>query len=218
MTVAGKTANREQSREPDTADIAQGAIAGTGPSLQALRERDPAALAQVVREHARSLYRLARAMGVAAADAEDVVQEVFVRFLEGLDRFAGRAQVRTWLCGILRNRLHEYWRERRTAPALDEGYDPEARFDARGGWRRPPADLQRLLESAEAATAIRGCMSDLEPRQREIFALREVEQLKVHEIGALLKITANHCGVLLHRARLRMRDCLERAGWGPAKP
>jgi RNA polymerase sigma-70 factor (ECF subfamily) len=65
-----------------------------------LRARDPATLARAVEEHARPLYRAARGMGFDEAEAEDLVQDVFTTFLETLDRFEGRSQVRTWLFGI----------------------------------------------------------------------------------------------------------------------
>lgn len=189
-----------------------------GALLRRLREHRADALAAVVQAHARGMYRAARAMGVTAEDAEDVVQDVFVRFLESLDRFAGRSQLRTWLWGILRNRLHEYWRERKREQPLSEGDEAEDRFDAHGRWRRPPGDLHRLLESEMAGAAIRNCLQDLGPEQREVFVLREIEARETRDISTLLGVTANYCGVLIYRARMRLRDCLERAGWGPVRP
>ncbi|HLJ44902.1 MAG TPA: sigma factor [Bryobacteraceae bacterium] len=69
--------------------------------LERLRRRDPEALAEAVHEHARPLVRAARALGFAEPEAEDMVQDVFRTFLERLDNFEGRSQLRTWLFGIL---------------------------------------------------------------------------------------------------------------------
>jgi RNA polymerase sigma factor (sigma-70 family) len=106
--------------------------------LERLRRCDPEALAEAVHEHARPLLRAARALGFAASEAEDMVQDVFRTFLERLDDFEGRSQLRTWLFGI----LHRKALERRRAAARDDRMDPieevfESRFDRKGNWIRP---------------------------------------------------------------------------------
>ena len=80
--------------------------------LASLRSRDPNTLAQLVTEHARQLYRGARSIGFSEGEAEDLTQDVFVTFLETLDRFEGRAQVGTWLFGILYRKAQERRRAR----------------------------------------------------------------------------------------------------------
>lgn len=182
--------------------------------LERLRRRDPEALAEAVRDHARALYRAARAMGFSEHEAEDLAQDVFLTFLEKLDGFEGRSQLRTWLFGI----LHRKALERRRAAAADERTDPidevfESRFDANGKWSRPPADLERLFLSAELGVLIRGCMDGLPATQREAFVLREVEGLETADICKILEVSVTHFGVLMHRARARLRECLESKGW-----
>lgn len=182
--------------------------------LDRLRQRDPDALAEAVRDHARPLIRAARALGFAEQDAEDLVQDVFTTFLEKLDTFEGRSQLRTWLFGI----LHRKAMERRRASMKDDRMDPidevfESRFDADGKWMRPPADLERLLLSKEIGETIRGCMDGLPVNQREVFVLREVEGLDTGEICKILEVSVTNFGVLMHRARARLRECLETKGW-----
>lgn len=153
-------------------------------------------------------------MGFAEPDAEDLVQEVFTTFFERLDRFEGRSQLRTWLFGILHNKALE----RRRTSAVDERTDPidsvfESRFDSRGNWVRPPADLERLLLSREAGELIQLCMEDLPANQRDVFVLREMEGVESAEICKILGISVTNLGVLIHRARTRLRECLEAKGW-----
>jgi RNA polymerase sigma-70 factor (TIGR02943 family) len=183
--------------------------------LERLRERDPATLAATVQEHARPLYRAARGLRFSDPEAEDLVQDVFTVFLQKLDEFEGRSQLRTWLFGILHNKM----RERRRALQREEAVsslDPafEAWFDRRGHWIRPPEDIERAFASRETREAMDDCMSSLPSQQREVFLLREVEELDSKDICNNLQITVTHLGVLIHRARHRLRECMEAKGWG----
>ena len=182
--------------------------------LDQLRRRDSEALHAIVDEHARRLYRAARGMGFTVVEAEDLSQDVLVTFIESLDRFEGRAEVATWLFGILHHKARERYRSR----AREELNDPietvfEAQFDERGSWIRPPVAPDRAASARQARDAIRECVDGLPPLQREVFHLRQVEELSAAEAGNVLAQTVTHIGVLLHRARMRLRACLERKGW-----
>lgn len=182
--------------------------------LDRLRRRDAEALAEVVNDQARALFRTALALGFPKQEAEDLVQDVFVTFIERLDSFEGRSLLRTWLFGI----LHRKAQERRRASILNDHMESidevfESRFDGNGNWARPPADLERLFLSKELGTLIRGCMEGLKPNQREAFVLREIEGFETEEICKILGVTVTHFGVLIHRARIRLRECLELKGW-----
>lgn len=180
-----------------------------------LRARDPAAIEAAVTLHARRVYRTARGLGFSAHDAEDLTQDVFLTFLETLDRFEARSTVGTWLVGILHHKAQERWRaaaREETADTADEMF--EARFNADGSWSRPPIPVDRQVESGQTARALRDCLGRLTIQQREVFQLREVEALPAGEVGRILGCTANHVGVLFHRARTRLRACLETKGWG----
>ena len=182
--------------------------------LERLRRRDPEALADAAGEHARPLFKAARALGFDEAGAEDLVQDVFATFLERLDSFEGRSQLRTWLFGILYRKALE----RHRASIMADRMDPidevfESRFDARGKWVRPPADLERLLLSKELGEVIRGCMDGLPAKQRAAFVLREVEDFDTAEICKILDVSVTNFGVLIFRARAKLRECLESKGW-----
>ena len=183
--------------------------------LQALRANDPAVIRDVVAQHARRLYRTARGFGVSDSDAEDLVQDVFVTFLSTLERFEGRSSLSTWLTGILQHKAHEYWRARGREQLTGESDDVfEQRFDAHGSWFRPPTPVDRLLESRESGVALGACLDELPAAQRQVFHLRVVEECPAAEVATAMGCTVNHVGVLLHRARLRLRACLDAKGLG----
>ena len=183
--------------------------------LALLQRRDPAALRRIVDDHARRLYRAARGMGLQPDEAEDAVQDVFLTFLTRLDQFEGRSKVSTFLFGILHHKAQERRRDltRNREQPIDDLL--ESRFDADGRWVSPPVAPDRATASREVGRAVRQCLDGLSPLQREVFHLRQVENLPAGEVGDLVGETDNHVGVLLHRARLRLRDCLDRKGWGP---
>jgi RNA polymerase sigma-70 factor (ECF subfamily) len=154
-------------------------------------------------------------MGFSVEEAEELTQEVFVTFVASIEQFEGRAQVSTWLFGI----LHHKGQERRRMQAREELNDPidavfESQFDSRGAWIRPPVAPDERVSAREAGEAIRFCLDGLPARQREVFQLRQVEELPAAEVGKILAHTVTHIGVLLHRARARLRECLEGKGWG----
>lgn len=183
-----------------------------------LRLRDPNTLRAVADEHARPLYRAARAMGFPADDAGELVQDVFTTFMDTLDRFEGRSQLRTWLFGILHRKVLERRREQ-VADARHDSIDEvfEAQFDGGGHWRTMPPGPDRFVSSKQIGSAIRDCVAELPALQRQVFVLREMQGCETAEIGNILGCTVTHLGVLLHRARARLRACLQAKGWGSAR-
>ena len=169
----------------------------------------------LVDEQGRRLYRAARGMGYSQNEAEDLVQDVFVTFIESIDRFEGRAQVGTWLFGI----LHHKSQERRRSVVRDDLNDPidqvfESQFDGRGHWIQPPTAPDRHVSAQETGHAIQDCLAGLSLVQREVFQLRQVEELSAAEVCKISGHTVTHIGVLFHRARMKLRECLRGKGWG----
>lgn len=183
------------------------------PPLERLRARDAEALTHIVTSHARSIYRAALALGFTDDVAQDLTQDVFITFLETLDRFEGRSQVRTWLLGI----LYRKGQERRRLMYREETLDPadpvfESWFTERGLWVQHPKDPTELFDDEGAMQAISDCLAKLPELHRSVFQLREVEELSAAEVSDVLGESVNHIGVLLHRARTRLRDCLTKKG------
>lgn len=152
--------------------------------------------------------------------AEDVVQEAFVAALANRDRFQGRAAARTWVFAILKNKivdaLRDRWRNGKVE--LDQEADHDADFDVlfkqNGMWKRdemPHAwgDPEQALENSQFWEVLELCMTRLPPATARVFSMREFLELEVEEICKELGITTSNCWVVLHRARMSLRVCLD---------
>lgn len=166
--------------------------------------------------HGDVLYRYALARVRRPELAEDLVQDTFLSALKGKDRFQGRSAVRTWLTGILRHKILDYYRSRNRglgeAEQISDQDWLEESFDERGRWiTRPDPQAIRtegLLEREEFWAVFDGCLDKLPTRAREAFARRIMEDEAIDSICKVLEITATNLYVILYRARTQMRHCL----------
>ena len=178
-----------------------------------------------VDEYGDALFGFAMARVKDRATAEDMVQETFLAAMRGLARFKGRSSIKTWLFGILKHKLIDHYRKNKaTLYAGDIVEDPdnlEAFFNTRGGWQIRPenwrSDPGRSQEYKEFLDYFYRCMADLPQRTAEVFANREISGLSTPEICQKFGITASNCWVILYRARMLLRRCLEVAGFGSRK-
>lgn len=178
-----------------------------------LRKRDPTAVQEVVSRYLPQVYRAARAAGFDQHGAEDVAQSTFATFIETVPRFEGRSHVRTWIFGILYKKIAEARRAVRRDQDVDDIDDVfDQRFDAAGGWARPPRPADADVYDAETRHQIEDCLDHVPTKQRMAFVLREVEELDSSEICNILNVSRTNLGVLLHRVRNRLRECLETKG------
>lgn len=147
-----------------------------------------------------------------------MAQEVFLTFLETLDRFEGRSTAGTWLFGILHHKAQERRRSHAREDSTSEVEEAfEKRFAANGSWLQPPMEADRLVESLETGEMLRDCLDALPAQQREVFQLRQIEELSAVDVAQIIGCRPNHIGVLLHRARLRLRACLDGKGVGRSR-
>ena len=178
-----------------------------------IRRRDAVTLDEVIREALPRLLGAARAAGLSAADAEDISHSCILVLLERAESFDGRARASTWLLGVLANKLRERQRKvQREEPADDIDQVYEARFDASGSWQQPPHGPLGLLAREDARRMLGKCLEGLPERQRQVLLLREVDEVDAETLCKILGVTSNNLGVLLFRARVRMRECLESSG------
>jgi len=174
-------------------------------------------------EHGDYLYKYAVFRLRDATASEDVVQETFLAALKAYDKFEGRGSERTWLVGILKHKIIDHFRKvEREAPigeGEDDGPDHLEFFEradkwqghwnvasAPSEWHETPAEL---MERGDFWRVFNDCLSPLPQRTANAFTLREVDGLKSEEICEILSISMNNLWVILHRARLHLRNCLE---------
>lgn len=167
-----------------------------------------------VDRHGDTLYRYALARVHRPDVAEDLVQETLLAGLKSRDSFEGRSSEQTWLIGILKHKLVDHFRARsREAPSAEPDRDEtDTLFDAKGQWRSAPkawTTPEQSLKAQEFWAAMTRCLSALPPHLGAAFTLREIEGLKSEEVCKILEISATNLWVRLHRARLRLRQCLE---------
>lgn len=154
--------------------------------------------------------------------AEDVVQETFVSALRSLDSYNGRAEERTWLVGILKHKIYDHFRRSARETQIDEDEELAAvagffeRPDAWDGHWVPqlqPVDPEQtpdeVVEREEFWRVMNSCMGAMPDRVARVFALREIDGLSSDEICRLLCLTASNFWVIMHRARMQLRRCIE---------
>ena len=155
--------------------------------------------------------------------AEDVVSETMLAILEKPDNFEGRSSLRTYATGILKFKIidviRKKGREVHIEPLDEQSMDDamDALFAKDGHWQEPPPAWQqpeRALEQAQFFEQLQICVDRLPAKVGRVFMMREWLERNVDDICTELDITSNHCGVLLYRARMQLRDCLERNWFG----
>ncbi len=184
------------------------------PQLEArIRERDPEALQAVAQAYLAQIFRSARGAGLDSDHAEEVTQATFTTFIEKAAGFEGRSQVRTWLFGILYNKIAEARRHLTRERQMDEIDDMvEQRFDSNGSWVNPPRPVDLQLYASEIRKFLEDCLQTVPTQQRMAFVLREVEGFSSDEICKILEVTHTNLGVLMYRVRNHLRECLEARG------
>jgi RNA polymerase sigma-70 factor, ECF subfamily len=186
-----------------------------------LRAGDEAAFAALLDCWSAGMLRVARGFVSTPESAAEVVQDTWLAVIQGLNGFAGRSSLKTWVFRILVNTARRRGgREARTVPwsSVDQGptVDP-ARFRGpgqpyEGHWIDGPARWpgpEDATLAAEVRARAAAALADLPPRQRVVITLRDVEGYDSDEVCAILEISAANQRVLLHRARAFVRGRLE---------
>lgn len=192
--------------------------------VERLRSGDETAFITLVERHQATMMRIAQMHVSSRAVAEEVVQEAWLGVIKGIDRFEGRASLRTWVFRILTNIAKARGQaEGRTVPYSmladdeDDGIDPNWFQDANGrstgGWRTFPDDWRTIPEDRllgkETLDRIAKAIASLPSLQAEVIRLRDVLGWSSEEVVTALGISETYQRVLLHRARSRVRRELD---------
>lgn len=169
-------------------------------------------------QHGNILFRFALARVRDRETAEDLVQETFLAALRSQANYQGRAAEQTWLVGILRHKIIDHLRRRREVnlPADEDGENQDELIDrlfsGAGHWRHSPKpwkDPRQSLQQAEFYTVLQHCLQALPGRHGEVFSLYLLQQQSSDSVCQALDISPSNFGVIMYRARLRLRQCLE---------
>ncbi len=196
-------------KKPETAGEPAAQNAAENAFLEALKSGDRAAFARLVETHSTRIYRLALKIQGDPQDAEDVLQDTFVKALRALPSFEGRSSLSTWLYRIAVNEALMMVRKRRAdVVSIDEekeDQEGEAEPVEIIDWCcLPEGDLM----SAEARRFLDTAVQRLSPALRAVFVLRDIEGLSVKETAETLGLTEATVKTRLLRARLKLREAL----------
>ena len=164
---------------------------------------------ELIRPYERSVYLMALSYIKNKADAEDIAQEAFVRAFRNLASFRSEAKFSTWLIGITLNEARTRLRRQSVVrmesigepPSEEKSIAPALLRD----WREMPSET---LERAEIRTLIQEAVDTLPDIYRQVFLLRDVEELNMNETAQALNISIPSVKVRLHRARMMLQKQL----------
>jgi RNA polymerase sigma-70 factor (ECF subfamily) len=172
-----------------------------------------------IERHRPQLVKFAMLQLRNATAAEDVVQDTLLAALQSGSSFAGQSSVKTWLVGILKHKIIDLIRKRSREQPLESADDEtdiedvqDAVYRQDGHFRESPAawgNPEAALDQRRFFEVLERCMEGLPKKTARAFLMREVMGLETEEICKELAITTSNCWVLLYRARMALRECLE---------
>jgi len=175
-----------------------------------------------VDEHGDVLYRYALVRVRKPEIAQDLVQETLLAAIRSYEKFAGQSSVRSWLCGILKHKLGDYFRKlgRETsftdleflADECAEKFVPEGYWIHMNGPKEWKPEVDEVMHRDEFWKVMQECLGRLPDRVATVFMMREMDEIESKEICATLSISDSNLWVMLHRARMALRECLA-ANW-----
>jgi RNA polymerase sigma-70 factor (ECF subfamily) len=179
--------------------------------VQRARGRDEAAIRAIMQSNNRRLYRLARGILRNDSEAEDVVQETYVRAFTHLDSFRGDSSFATWLARIAMNEA--LGRLRRQRPGVEWTSLPPGVLEAQiiqFPLSSPPEDPEKSMAQREIQHVVEHAIDDLPEAFRIVFITRVIEGMNVEETAEILGLKPETVKTRLHRARTILRDKVEK--------
>lgn len=176
-----------------------------------------------MKEYVDQLYRFAYSRTQNGALSEDLVQDTFFSALKSSDKFKGNSSERTWLYSILKNKIIDHYRKASTKKEQYQIDDPDYNEDImfhttggmmtkgswkQGGFLKSEDAASHLVESKQFYGALENCLDALPHATQMAFRLKHLKDFNTDEVCKELDITASNYWVLLHRARLQLRNCL----------
>ncbi|MEN9685811.1 MAG: hypothetical protein RLZZ28_1597 [Bacteroidota bacterium] len=149
--------------------------------------------------------------------AEDIVQETFLSAWKAREQYKGEASEKSWLYSICKNKIIDYYRKKskNIMQPLDDQSGTAVFFDELGHWteQAKPGNWEEpgaRIESREFYQVFNDCKKKLQEMQQAVFSMKYLEDLDAAEICAILGISSSNYWVIIHRAKLQLRTCLEK--------
>lgn len=183
-----------------------------------MASKQPPPAEQWLDDHGTALYRYALLRLRDSDKAEEAVQETLLAALQAWSRYNGNASVRTWLIGILKYKIldqfrHEAREQDLCDPQASVEENAESPFNSRDHWAPRLTDWgdpEAALQDSQFWRILQECLDRLPPRLARLFVLREVHEDETKEICQELAISPTNLWTMLYRARMRLRQCLDR--------
>jgi RNA polymerase sigma-70 factor, ECF subfamily len=178
-----------------------------------------------VDDHGEILYRFALTRVRRPEVAEDLVQDTLMAAVRNVEGFSGRSSERNWLFAILKNKIADHFRKlgRETSFTDLEFLNDELshKFEEGGFWNHDlgPVEWEKsdaVVYREEFWAVMKTCLGKLPPRVADVFLMREMDDADTESICGSLGISRNNLWVMLHRARMALRECLEMNWFGKA--
>jgi len=173
-------------------------------------KQDSLAITELVEAYSDHLFKACLGMGFAEDHAKEICHATWATFFEVVPNFKGGSHIRTFLFGILYNKVHEHRRTQKK----HESYDPieesfESEFLEDGHWMKPPTDPSKYCEDIELMKVIEKCLEHLPLNQRSAFTLKVVLEHDSEEICNELDISSTNLRQLLFRGKARLKKCID---------
>jgi RNA polymerase sigma-70 factor, ECF subfamily len=194
---------------------------GAGAAFERALDADAKIEPRELEQYRSQLTKYATWLLGSRAAAEDAVQDTLLAALNSIETFRGRSSVRTWLFGVLKHKVTDTFRRRAREVPLeddsDDGCGDSSSFTQDGHWRKPPSnwgDPEAALSEKRFFEKLAICIDRLPKNTARVFTMREVLGMETREICDAVGITQENCFVMLHRARMALRQRLEQDWFG----
>lgn len=170
-----------------------------------------------VNNYSDALYKYTVVRVSDTGIAEDIVQETFLSAWRNKDNFKGEASEKNWLYTICKNKIIDYYRKKGSSiisyaneDASDNFFDDAEHWTKNDSPKDWGINYQQQVEKKEFYTILEKCKGKLQQMQQSVFVMKYLEDLETEEICKVLGITSSNYWVLIHRAKLGLRTCLEK--------
>ena len=170
-------------------------------------------ITELVQKHTSELVAYAATRVRNREEADDLVQNTFIAAFKGLENYKGDSSHRTWLFSILRNKITDHYRK--FYRGKDQEISGDEYFDNNGSWitdKQPASfgDEEHLLDNSEFNDTLRACREHLSDKQFAVIQMKYYDQLDADAICKELELSPTYYWQLVHRAKLQLRDCLQK--------